>query len=211
MITEVRKVLPAGAQPIFDAQIAAVTRVQRLPPWWSEISFYRMRRGRPDWSGVPMFPCTDELRLAEVRFQVAAGRYKATLCSIDGHIFDFSITPSPKGIAFAAWDGEPKVVLLGDPLQAPTGRREPEKLPVVWRKLLESGARQAAWVLHDETTAYRVTLHDGVYVVLGEREGDEFILYRIDPPAEQLFHLRHHDCTPERLRGEIADVLGEGA
>jgi hypothetical protein len=48
-------------------------------------------------------------------------------------------------------------------------------------------------------------------VLLGEREGDEFILYRIDPPAEQLFYLRHHDGTPERLRGEIADVIGEGA
>src|SRR4051794_38598062 len=77
--------LPRGAQPIFDAQVAAITRVQRLPPSWNEISFYRIRHGKVDWSDVALFPCTDEFRLEEIRFTIEGKRYKASLSSIAGH------------------------------------------------------------------------------------------------------------------------------
>ena len=109
LLAEVRNVLPAAAQPSFDAQVAAISRVQRLAPSWTEICFYRMRRGRADWSGVPLFPCTDEFRLADVRFRIGGQHFKATLTSIGGHIFDFATTPGPKHVSFATWDAEPSV------------------------------------------------------------------------------------------------------
>ena len=197
LFVEIRHVLPTEAQPIFDAQVAAINHVQRLPPSWGEIDFYR----RPDWSGVPLFPCTDEFRLAKVRFRVGGRPYKAVLSSISGHIFDFAITPGPKAVAFEAWDGTATCVLLGDPLRAPTGTREPETLPAAWQEFLtrHAGEQPSGWVLHDARTAYRVVLNDAQYLILAEREGPEFILHRIEPARERLYYLKHHDGIPEAL------------
>lgn len=207
LLAAVRGVLPAQAQPAFDGQVAAITLIQRLPGW-TEIAFYRRRRWKTDWDGVPLFPRTAEFPLAEVRFTVAGRRYKATLTSIGGHIFDFGITPSPKDVAFADWDGAPTVRLLGDPLAA-EALRPPEPIPGAWRDFLARHRAQTTggWTLHDAGTAHRVTLDEGEFLVLAERSGNEFVLHRIEPPASTLFHLASHDATPEPIRGEIAAVL----
>ena len=205
LFTEVRRVIPLAAQPPFDAQVASINHVQRLPPSWGEIDFYC----RPNWTGVSLFPCTDEFRLAQVRFRVAGRSYKAVLSSINGHIFDFAITPGPKNVAFEPWEGEPNSVLLRDPLRAPTGAKEPETLPVEWQNFLarHSGEHPAGWVLYDETTAYRIVLHDEQYLILAEREGLQFILHRIVPAAERLYYLKHFDEIPQTINGEIESAL----
>jgi hypothetical protein len=63
-------------------------------------------------------------------------------------------------------------------------------------------------VLHDAAAAYRVALLDGEYLVLAQRAGEEFILHRVDPPADGLFHLRGCDGVPERLSQAVDQVLG---
>lgn len=80
---------PSGDDPEIDT-----------PASWAEIDLYRLRHRRPDWTGVPMFPCTDEFGLAEVRFRVAGRQFKSVLSSISGHVFDFATTPGPRDIAF---------------------------------------------------------------------------------------------------------------
>ena len=47
----------------------------------------------------------------------------------------------------------------------------------------------------------------GRVVTLAEREGDQFVLHRIDPPAFNLFYLDSHDGQPEPLKGELDDVF----
>ena len=89
------------------------------------------RAGRVDWSRVPLFPRGGEFPLARVWFVVRGRRYRATLSCVEGHIFDFGITPSPQGVAFAEWDSAPTTELLGDPLStgdiaATTARLEAE-------------------------------------------------------------------------------------
>jgi len=145
-----------------------------------------------------MFPCTDEFRLAQVKFRIAGRAYKATLSCINGHIFDFAITPGPKNVAFEPWEEGPAAALLRDPLLAPSGNREPERLPVQWQKFLErhSGDQTDGWVLYDETTAYRVVIDDAQYLILAEREGPQFILYRVEPSGDGLYYLKHHDGIP---------------
>jgi hypothetical protein len=175
LLTEVRKVLPGEAQPLFDAQVAAINHVQRLPPSWSEIDFYC----RPDWRRVSLFPCTDEFRLAEVKFCIAGRSYKAVLSSIKGHIFDFAITPGPKAVAFEPLEPKPSSALLRDPLRASTGAKEPESLPLQWQNFLarRSGDRPDGWVLYDETTAYRVVLNDAQYLILaGAKDLSSFFI-----------------------------------
>ena len=197
LFAEVRNVLPQDAQPLFDAQVAAINHVQRLPPSWSEIDFYR----RPSWARTPLFPCTAEFRLAEVRFRAAGRPYKAVLSSINGHIFDFAITPGPKAVAFEAWDGRATSALLGDPLRAATRSKEPENIPALWQDVLlrHAGQQPGGWVLYDASTAYRVVVNDAEYLILAERPGPEFIVHRIEPSGERLYYLAHHDAVPQAL------------
>jgi hypothetical protein len=207
LIEAVRAVLPPQAQPIFDAQVAGITLVQRLPPHWSEISFYRRRNGKVDWSDIPTFPHTGEFRLARVQFRVGRRRYKATLTSISGHIFDLTVIPSPKAIAFADWDAAPSTSLLSDPL-TPQSAREPQPIPNSWREFLAHHRAFARdWTLHDSDTAFSTAFADGEFLVLAEREGDQFVLHRTEPPALSLFYLDSHDGTPEPITGDILDVF----
>jgi hypothetical protein len=210
LIAAVREVLPPQAQAIFDAQIAGVTLVQRLPPHWLNISLYRQRRGKVDWSGIPTFPRTGDFRLAEVRFSVGGRRYKATLDSIGGHVFDFTVLPSPKPVAFADWDSAPSGRLLSDPLKLDSAS-EPQPIPDLWREFL---ARHQAltigdWTLHDSQTALRTAFTEGEFLVLAERDGDQFVLHRIEPPTSTLFYLDSHDGRPEPLKEELDDVFRE--
>ena len=209
LLSAVREVLPPQAQPVFDAQVAGITLVQR-PLGWNEINFYRRRQGKIDWSDIPAFPHTGEFPLAEVRFSAGGKRYKATLTSIGGHIFDFAITPSPKAIAFVNWDGAPSARLLTDPL-VPQSRRAPEPIPRAWRELLAGRARKqlGAWTFYDADTAYRTTLRAGEFLILAERAGDEFVMHRIEPAGSDLFYLASHDGTPEPIKGPLHDVFQE--
>jgi hypothetical protein len=194
--------------PIFDAQVAAINHVQRCPPSWSEIDFYRLRRRGSDWTSVPMFPRTDAFSLAEVSFQVIDRQYKAVLSSVSGHVFDFVTTPGPRDIASMRWDAEPAAVLVGDPLRV-IHDKEPECVPDEWRRFLARRADDppAGWVLHDASTAYRVVVDDTPYLILAEREGPQFLLHRLEPPGEQLYYLRHHDGTPEAVDREPESVM----
>jgi hypothetical protein len=207
LIAAVRNVLPPQAQTIFDGQVAAITLVQRNG---NEICFYRKVSGKVDWSGVPAFPNTGEFRLAEVRFSANGRKYKATLTSIRGHSFDFVILPSPKAIAFTDWDSAASARLLLDPLIVESVK-EPESIPDSWQEFLarpRTGAT-SEWTLHDAESAYRTAFNDGEFLILAEREGDQFVLHRIDPPASTLFYLDSHDGTPEPIKGELDDVFRE--
>lgn len=211
LLAAVRTVLPEAARSIFDAQVAAIGLVQR-DPRWTEIRFYR-RRG-VNWDGVPMFPCTDEFAVAQVSFSARGKRYKAKLSCIKGRIFDFIVSPNPKQIAFADWDGEPAAKLLRDPMGQTTGRSALERLPLEWRQFLKqhSGQDMSGWVLYDEHTAYRVPSQDGESLLLAEREGDEFILQNLEegPDNGKLMYLGSHDGVPEQIHGALEDVLKQG-
>jgi hypothetical protein len=206
LLAAVRETLPPETIDAFDAQVAAITLIQRHPHW-TGIAFYRRRFGKVDWIGIPMFPRVSEFPLAEVRFSVAHRRYKATLTSIGGHIFDFSVTPSPKSVAFAEWDASPTSKLLSDPLAADAAR-PPETIPPVWSEFMaQPKSFTRDWDLYDASTARRLTLDEGEFVILAERAGDEFLLHRIEPVATTLFYLESHDATPEPLDRPVADVF----
>jgi hypothetical protein len=210
LLAAVSDVVPTGARAAFDAQVAAITRVQRSPPSWSEIAFYRKRWGRANWSGVPLFPRTGEFRLAEVRFAVAGRRFTSTLTCIRGHVFDFATSPGPRAVAFAQWDRAGTARLLADPLQPIAIAREAEVLPPAWAEVLRrlGGSGRGGWHVHDDASAYRVALDDGVYLVLAERDGDQFVLHRLEPPAEGFFLLPHHDGVPEPIGQSVESLLG---
>lgn len=158
-----------------------------------------------------MFPRRSEFRLAEVRFSVANRRYKATLTCISGHICDFAITPSPKSVAFADWDGVPTAKILGDPLNS-DAECPSESIPPAWSEFTsQMRTFENGWQIYDSVTAYRITLEDGEFVILAERDGNDFILHRIEPHADKLFFLDSHDGSPAMLEQSLAEYFGESA
>src|SRR5579883_1093610 len=160
LLAAVCEVLPQKARSIFEAQVAGITLVQRLPQW-TEIDLYRKQHGKVDWSDVPAFPRTGEFKLAEVKFSVGGRGYKATLTSISGHIFDITVTPSPKAIAFADWDAAPAVGLLSDPLTV-TSASEPSPIPELWRQFLtrHQAPARSNWTFYNSETAVRTAIAD---------------------------------------------------
>ncbi|HLH53121.1 MAG TPA: hypothetical protein VKY92_05845 [Verrucomicrobiae bacterium] len=209
LLAAVCEVLPQKARSIFEAQVAGITLVQRLPQW-TEIDLYRKQHGKVDWSDVPAFPRTGEFKLAEVKFSVGGRGYKATLTSISGHIFDITVTPSPKAIAFADWDAAPAVGLLSDPLTV-TSASEPSPIPELWRQFLtrHQAPARSNWTFYNSETAVRTAIADAEFLVLAEREGDQFVLHRIEPAASYLFYLDSHDGAPQPIKGDLEDVFRE--
>lgn len=207
LLSAVRGVLPRGAVDAFDAQVAAINRVQRLPRW-TEIDFYSMRGGKVDWSHVALFARTTEFPLAEVRFHAGGRPYKARLTAVDGHIFDFAIVPGGRDVAFLDWEGEAHAVLLENPLDA-GAQRPAEPLPEAWIEFLRAAecADQGGWILHELGAEYRIALDDGEFLVLGERAGEEFLLYRLDPLPGEFFIQFGHDCRPTSLQGGLGEWL----
>ncbi len=208
LLSEVRSVLPEDAKPIFDAQVSAITKCQRILKW-NEISYYRMRGGKVSWDSVPLFPCTDEMELVQVRFKSGSKRFKATLISIAGHIFEFHLQPGGRAVAFTPWEGTSQTTLLDDPMRQPTGRRKPVVLLPSWIDFLKKHRSTPfeGWTLYDETSTYSVSLDTGEYLILAEREGDKFVLQRIEPPSRHPYYLDSHDGTPELLSKSFESVI----
>lgn len=214
LLAAVRDVLPDDARPPFDAQVSAINLIQRHPPSWTEICYFRKKRFKVDWSGVPVFRCADEFRLAQIRFRADGRRFKSTLTCIDGHIFDFSTTPGLKTVAFSSWESDPHTELLANPLGATTGKKAPEIVPPVWENFLakDQAALVPDWTLHDGATAYRIVMDKGEFLVLAERDGEEFILHLVGgEQQDELYYLPGHDGVPEVLDRDVALILQRGA
>jgi hypothetical protein len=167
-----------------------------------------MRRGKVDWSQVPLFPRVNEFPLAEVRFQAGNREFKARLTSIGGHIFDFAITPNVRDAVFSAWEGEPRATLIESPLDR-VAPPYSDPVPEAWTRFIADTATtdQRGWSLYEVGSAYRVALDEGEFLVLGERRGDDFLLYRLEPGPSTFFLQRGHDARPERLQGSLSEWM----
>lgn len=71
LLAAIRGVLPPEALHTFDVQVQAINRVQRHPEW-TEIAYYSMRRGKVDWTQVPLFPRVNEFPWRKCAFELGA-------------------------------------------------------------------------------------------------------------------------------------------
>ena len=213
LLSEIRTVLPPAAHATFDAQLAAINRVQRLPPSWSgDLALYRMRRGKVDWSGVPSFA------LYRVKFAwprsgslSAASTIRAALLSVAGRVFELSDKPSSETCGVCRVGGGAEGHALGGPDAPVEQARHRTSARGVGRVLGQWSTCIRLDLAGSSCPAYRVTLEDGEYLVLAEREGEEFVLQRVEPPAEHLFLHELHEGAPRPIHGDVGEVLDEGA
>jgi len=86
-------------RPILQAQLDAITKIQRIVGW-TEIDFYVMKRGRVAWDGVPCFDDTSEFRLARARTICDGVTVQSELTCLSGHLFCIESDAPVKHLAF---------------------------------------------------------------------------------------------------------------
>lgn len=83
----VRERLPNSVVELWDKQVQAINKVQRLPQG-IEVDFYRMKGGRPSFDEALTFPNrTAELLVAKVRIDVDTGSLTAKVSCVKGFLF----------------------------------------------------------------------------------------------------------------------------
>lgn len=89
ILTSVGSKISERLRPIWDEQIQAINKVQRLPEG-VEVNFYRMKGGRPTFEAELAFPNkTEELQLARVEIKLTNARQKlvAQVWCVKGFLF----------------------------------------------------------------------------------------------------------------------------
>lgn len=97
ILDAVKNCLPTEFEPLWERQVAAINRVQRLPGG-VEVNFFRVERGKPTFDDEIAFPNrTDELLIA--RLEIAAVRaspiLKAQVWSVNGFLFSIEYDRDP--------------------------------------------------------------------------------------------------------------------
>lgn len=84
----VRERLPSSLAELWDRQVQAINKVQRLPEG-VEVNFYRMKGGRPSFDEELSFPNkTTELLIAKVRVELPdMGKLTAKVWCVKGFLF----------------------------------------------------------------------------------------------------------------------------
>ena len=208
-MASVRSVLPAAAIPIFDTQVAAITRVQRTPPSWDPVGS-RIRAASLTGVALPCFPApTNFSRVAENSLHCPR---QAVQSSLDEHCrahFRPDHYAQSEARRILRVGGATGGQTVGQSLSRPIGAKSPRDYWPQWQNILQRYGDQfpARWLLHDENTAHRVALSDAEYLIVGEKEGVEYLPYHVEPAIEGLYYLEHYDDTPEPFRGKIESLL----
>lgn len=206
VLLRVRCNLSPEACEIFDAQVDVINLVQRQLDW-SEILFYRKRRGKIDWSEVSLFARSGNFRLAKVNFAIGRIHHQATVNCISGHIFSLTFSPAAKPIAFENWDDDGIVELLSDPMVADDSDSV-EMLPPSWIALLEglSPGDYPGWNIYDAHSARRITISGQELLLLAERSDDQFVVCRPDS-RDGIVYKMGHESDPEPISTPLMEFL----
>ena len=86
-------------QVVLQAQLDAVTKIQRICKW-VEIDLYVMKRGRVCWDGVPSFDDKNEFRLARAQTVIDGITAESELHCVSGHFFSIETNVPVKPFAF---------------------------------------------------------------------------------------------------------------
>lgn len=176
--------LPRGAAEVCRLQIGAITRVQRVLNW-TEVCFYRIRRGRPCWDGVPLFDRRGEFRLSESKYVIEGVAYTSSVWCVDGHLFSLVTRPSSKDGSFR----QPECLetrLLVDPTQIGGSAK---MLPTSYVDWYGNHGRHVDWDVLPPEETYAVPLPEGDFVVLATRRSAEFLVTPADSTEERFFRV----------------------
>jgi hypothetical protein len=206
VLAAVASALPEPSAEQLRAQIAHINRAQRILDW-TDICFYAMRRGRVHWPEAVLFPNRGEFELAVAVYHVGGQRFRTQLRAVAGHVFGFVTRPSIKAACFGPVE-DLSVARVGNPAHQAAGPPElqrffPSSYLIYWQAARDAPAANG-WSVLAPSEAYLVHLTTEDFVVLAERQGEEWLLVPARPDAGAI----HHCALGQDPRPMATDFAG---
>lgn len=202
VLDSVAAALPPEVSATCKQQIAAINKVQRYLGW-TDISFYRIVNGKPNWNGVPLFREHDEFTLSRSTYRIGDRKFTTQIICVAGHIFSFVTRPSIKKHCFST-PIDIQTNILTDPAEDHAGQSRNH--PKTFKDWHANGAAESnGWSALSSSETYAVHLADADYTVLAAR-GDEFLISRIDDDSGRIYYASA--AGPARAVGQsFADAM----
>ena len=205
----VSPLLSPHAKTIYDQQVAAINKVQRYLEW-TEINFYRIVRGKSDWSDIAQFPRSEEFTLAKTTYHVDNTKFTTRIHCVAGHIFSFVPRPSVKRHCF----GTPEQIqtqILTDPIGAAGEDLSDIPLPESFRNWHNDPTVDTnEWCVLQPHETYVVHLPKSDFVILATRSGDEYLMAKATGNGGNLYYASG-DETVVDLFGSFGDIVSRKA
>ena len=205
ILDAVQDELGSRAGDLLSQQVADVGYVQRLLDW-TEVSFYRRRRGG-DWPAESLFPNRSELRLAQATFEANGKEFQTTVYSVGGHVFSLVTRPSMKRVAKKV----PQILsvtILANPMGPGKDAPADDEVPRSYLAYLGAfgpGVR-GGWAVMSRDEAYRVHLSDRDYWVLASLYGEYYLMAAREMEGPELYYSRF-DEPPIRQTRTFQEIV----
>jgi hypothetical protein len=212
LLEEISEALPEHIRDVYLKQTHSINKVQRYLDW-TEINFYHLRRGRPDWGSVQPFKRTDEFTLASVGYRIKGIDFETTLKGVSGHIFLLVTRPSIKPYSFEAIEAIHHVRIHDDPtLDCSAKMRTRDKLPPEYLEhIRREGAESiGGWNILEPEQVYEVSLPKNDFLVLAEKQGEEYLMTRDNLWDQSIYYSSIADGKLYRQEGPLSEIMVYG-
>jgi hypothetical protein len=209
ILKEFSAALPLHIRETYDRQVASINYVQRILDW-TEICFYR--RGKNRWEGVPQFAndSIEDIKIAKITYLIGGKKFSSTLGGVCGHIFDLVTRPSIKQYAFQQIDKVISIKLLEDPTVIPTAAPAAKlKLPKAYKEFMGTAGGEGinGWLVLPPEEIYSISLAEGDFLLLAEREGVEYLLSLETAPSKGIYYCATSDGAPVVQKGSLEQIM----
>ena len=212
LLGEISNALPEHIRQVYRKQIQSINKVQRYLDW-TEINFYHLRKGRPDWGSVQQFRRTDEFTLASVGYRTKGIDFKTTLKGVSGHIFSLVTRPSIKQYSFEKIETIHYVRIHDDPTflsskEIPTR----DKLPPEYLEHIEKeGADNIrGWNILEPSKVYQISLSADDFLILAERQGAEYLMTRDNLCDQGIYYASVVEGKIYKEEGPLTEIMVNG-
>lgn len=212
LLGEISNALPEHIRQVYRKQIQSINKVQRYLDW-TEINFYHLRKGKPDWGSVQQFRRTDEFTLASLGYRIKGIDFKTTLKGVSGHIFSLVTRPSIKQYSFEKIETIHYVRIHDDPTffsskEIPTrDKLPPEYLEYIAKEGIYS---IGGWNILEIKEVYQISLSTDDFLIFAERQGEEYLMTRDNLWDQGIYYTSVGEGKIYKEEGPLTEIMLNG-
>ncbi len=201
--------LPDDHRSLFYSQVKSINKVQRTLDW-TEINFYCMEFGKVRWNPNLLFPNRAEFEIGTVDYRIKGVRFATNLSAVGGHIFSLVTRPNIKPYCLDRIDEVEAVTITGDPGDRMSGIDiNVDFPPNEFLQYIESAESPEVqgWHILTLPEVYRVPLPAGDFLILGVRQGEEYLMTPDKPEDSGVYFIIVEDNKVYRQTKSFRKVL----